>query len=630
MHRIGYLRWRAARLEKTKPKKAGARSYGPKGRRNVSNKRIFLKRFLRWEMLIVAAALLCDLNSWGHQFVKDDTSYIAGNLFIQNPRNAFRIFLKPLVPVPLAVGHMYRPMTALSLGANCWIHGLDPDAFHAVNRLIHVMISVGIFWVLRRLLATPSAALLTALLFAVHPIQTEAVTYIEGRSDALAMLFFVFGWLLHICARCSDEKKGRFFAAAWVFYLFSMMSKESGITWIAVVALTELVYFSKGSLAAFLVNLRRDLWKVFTLYLGAPLLFIALRALALKSMVQVPPLLIDNPLAHAPLLVRELTALKILFQSVGLLLWPVRLSADYSYNQIPLVTQWSSPSGILVIAASLACCLLLGWSYFRARDVFFGLGYFLATYSVVSNLVIPIGTIRADRLLYMPSLGILWIAGVLFAGLDRQIQKARLRQAFRYAVAAVMVLLAVRTVRRNGDWQDDGAIAFQTVQTSPNSSRAHHNLGSTYFARGEFVPALEQYRIAESIYAEDPGLLNDLGAVLSRLGRDEEAIRCYRRAIDLAPLYPVIRYNLARTLRARGDVAGAEVQEKAIIAFYDDLIREDPASADHHYYKAEALISQGQFEQALSECRQTLQIDPSYSAARTCIDLITRKSPAGP
>jgi tetratricopeptide (TPR) repeat protein len=620
---ISSLEMEAAQLEKRKRKKAGTRVTGLEKRRKPINRILFLKRFFRWEVLLILTALICDGSSWGHQFVIDDWVYIVENHFIQNPRNFLRILVSPLVPV-----HLYRPLTALSLGVDCWVHGLNPDGFHVVNRLIHVMICLGTFWVLRHLLSNPAAAFLTALLFAAHPIQTEAVTYIDGRSDLLAMLFFVFAWLFHIHARHSAEAKRRYFAAALVFYFFAMLSKESGITWIAVVLVTEFVYFSKSSPAALWQNLRKGLWKVFAGYLFAPLVFLALRAFAFGQVQRAHDSFVQNPLSHVPFLVRELTGLKVLFQSLGLLFWPVHLSADYSYNQIPLITQWSSPAALGCIALSLAFLLLLGWSYFRAPDVFFGLGYFLATYSVVSNLVIHIGTIRADRLLYMPSLGILLIVGILLAGLDRRLQWPMAKKALRLSLVVFVILLITRTVWRNSDWQDDRTLWLQTVQTAPNSSNAHHALGSVFFARREYSLALEQYRVAETIYAEDPMLICDLGDVLSQVGRADEAMQYYRRAVDLDPLYPMLRFKLAVALRARGDFAGAKLQDEAIIAFYDDLIRKNPSNADHHYFKAKALSAQGQLEQALSEYRRTLQLDPNYDLAREGIDWITRKMAA--
>lgn len=617
-------------MPKAKQKKAQSRAAKPGKRRNALEPAAFLKRFIRWEALLILAAIICDGNSWGHQFVLDDTSYLVENHFIQNPENAFRIFISPLVPNPVGIGHSYRPLTAFSLGANYWIHGLNPDGFHVANRLFHLIVCLGIFWVLRELLPH-SAAFLAALLFAVHPIQTEAVTYIQGRSDALAMLFFVFALLFHIRARRSDPTGKGYVAAALVFYLFAMMSKESGITWIAVALIVEYVYFSKRNPASLWQSLKGGLWKVFAGYLTAALVFLALQSFALSRVRTPETFFVDNPLAHASFLVRALTALKVLFQSLGLLLWPFNLSADYSYNQIPVISSWSSLPGLCVIAAGLAFLVVLGWSHYRAPNVFFGMSYFIATYSVVSNLILPIGTIRADRLLYMPSLGILLIAGVFLSGLDRRIQGRIANKLFRALIAVAVVLLMVQTVRRNGDWRDPATLAAKTVQSAPGSSRAHTALGTRYYTERKYDLALRQYRRAESIYSEDPTLLHNIGITLSQLGNSEEAIRYFTRAVELAPLHVTIRFNLAYALRARGDLAGAQSQYDAIIALFDDLIRKDPSVADYHFNKANALVIQEQYERALVEYKRTVEIDPKHGPARRAIfDLENRRSGSAP
>jgi protein O-mannosyl-transferase len=582
----------------------------------------YLKRFFRWELLIILAGLVCDVNSWGHQFVYDDIRYIVENKFIQTPQNFFQIFASPLGPPEL---HLYRPLTALSLGLNLWLHGLNPDGFHLANRILHVMICLVIFRVLRYLLSSTVAASLTALLFAVHPVQTEAVTCIAGRSEVLTGLFFVLAWLFHIRARESGAVKGKIFAAALVFYLFSMMSKESGITLIAVILLTEYIYYAKRSPTSLYQNLRKGLWKVFAGYLAAAALFLGLRAIVLGKMLHAPTAFVDNPLFHASLLTRELTAMKILFQSLGLLLWPIHLSADYSYNQISLITKWSEPAGIAVTIACLVFLIILGWSYYRAQNVFLSLGYFLVTYSIVSNLIIPIGTIRADRLLYMPSLGIFLLIGILLAKLDVKIQWPWAKSAFYSAVAVLLILLGVRTVYRNDDWRDAVTLWEKTIQTSPNSTRARYSLGNAYMTEKKYGLAAEQYRIAESIYAKNSELLANLGSALYQMGDTEEAIRYYRRAIELAPMYPMIRYSLIVALRARGDLAEARIQEENIIAYYDDLIRKEPLNADHHFFKANALFHLERYRQALIEYKRTAQIDPNYPLANESINLAMRK-----
>jgi tetratricopeptide (TPR) repeat protein len=231
----------------------------------------------------------------------------------------------------------------------------------------------------------------------------------------------------------------------------------------------------------------------------------------------------------------------------------------------------------------------------------------------------------------MPSLGIFLILGIFIYGLDRKIRGRTANRLFRVLVAIVLVLLMVRTVRRNGDWSDPATLAAKTVQSAPGSSRAHNALGTSYYAEKKYDLALEQYRMAESIYAEDPTLLHNIGIALFQLGNSEEAIRYFSRAVDLAPLHITIRFNLAYALRARGDLDGAKSQYDAIISLYDDLIRKDPSVTDYHFNKANALVIQERYDQALVEYRRTLEIDPDHDPARRAIfDLENRRRESAP
>lgn len=206
----------------------------------------WFQRFSRLEWLIVLAALLCDLNSWGHQFVLDDFAYVVNNRFLHDPGNFLAIFTSILVPVPHSMGQVYRPLTALTFGINCWVGGLHPDGFHLINRLLHVLTSLGVFWAVRQLIRDKGPVpLLTALLFAVHPFQVEAITYINGRADALAALFYILALYYFVRLRSSESLNLPLYLLSLAFYLLSLLSKENGITWLGAALLIDVVYFSQ-------------------------------------------------------------------------------------------------------------------------------------------------------------------------------------------------------------------------------------------------------------------------------------------------------------------------------------------------------------------------------------------------
>jgi protein O-mannosyl-transferase len=549
----------------------------------------------------------------------DDLGRILGNPLIRSPHRILEIFSSPYNFLYGMPSGLYRPLTTFSLALNVWMADLNPDGFHLVNRILHVLTCLGIFWILRHLLTHVRAAAFTALLFAVHPVQTEAITYIDGRSDALVMCLFVFGWLCFIRARRTTTGQVRPYTFSLVFYILALLSKENAITWLAVVLLTELVYFSQARLKNFWLHLRENFLRIYAGYIVTSLLYLALRWSVLKEVSKIAVTELDNPLAHAHSLERLLTALKILFLSLGQLLWPIHWSADYSYNQIPLITPGESLAAGTVLGLTAALIVAVALTYYRTPDVFFGLAFFFVTYSIVSNLLVPIGTIRADRLLYMPSLGILLIAGLGLTSIDGLLAHSRTKNAFVVGVGLLILALAARTIDRNRVWRNEFTLYLQTVQDAPRSAKAHNNLGAQYFSRGELEPALEQYQIAEAIKPDYPDLLNNMGSVFSREGKPEEARAYLNRAVSLSPQNPEIRNNYGLALRAQGDLAGA-------IAQYDIVLQKYPSNADAHFNKANALVAQGRIREGIMEYSRTLEIDPSYTLAQTNLNLLLQKA----
>ena len=252
-----------------------------KTRRSKPSRTIIPDGLRRWEWLIILAALACDWNSWGHQFVVDDLSRIVGNPLIRGFGHIHEIFFSPYNLMYGMPSGLYRPLTTLSFALNYGIHGLNPDGFHAVNRLLHVLTSLGAFWILRRLIPDSSVAIITALLFAVHPIQTEAITYISGRSDCLVLFLFVFCWLFFIRARSTGLSRP--YTGSLVFYFLALLSKESAITWLGVALLTEFVFFSQSQLKTFWLHLREHFVKLYAGYLFVSAAYLAMRFSALKG-----------------------------------------------------------------------------------------------------------------------------------------------------------------------------------------------------------------------------------------------------------------------------------------------------------------------------------------------------------
>jgi Flp pilus assembly protein TadD len=507
------------------------------------------------------------------------------------------------------------------MGINLWISGANPDSFHLVNRLLHVLICLGIFWTLRRLIPEPrSTAFFASLLFAVHPIQVEAITYLTGRFDALAMLFFVYAWFYFIRSRLSSGPPSiKPYVLSLLFYTLALYSKENAITWLGVVFLTELVYFAHGDIREFLRRLRQDFWRVYPGYFALTIGYLVVRSHILRILAVASAPFTDNPLVNPSFLIRVLTPLKVLFQSLGLFFWPIHFSSDYSYNQIPLITRWNSPAALVVFLLTAVLLLLLAWSYRRLPPLFFGLGFFLVTYSVVSNIVIPIGTIRADRFLYLPGLGLCLLVGWAVARWEERFKEPGRKRTLQVSFAALLLMLAVRTIVRNGDWKNNFSLFLSAAEVSPRSAKSQMNLGAMYLERGELALAEQRLQLALSIDPNYSSALSVMGVVLLQEGKLDEAVPYFRRALKSYPNNLQASINLGMTMVNLGNLSEA-------IETVDAVLRQHPDNAEAHACKGLALEKQGKTKEALSEYEKAIQADPGDTWIRNNLNQLLQKA----
>ncbi len=266
--------------------------------------------------------------------------------------------------------------------------------------------------------------------------------------------------------------------------------------------------------------------------------------------LRVPPLFVDNPLAYVSAPRRIATALVVLLDYLGVLALPIRLSADDTFDQVPVVT---SAVDVRLLAA-LAVLALAAAVAFRARRrvpaAWYGLLFFLAALAITSNVLVPIGTIEAERLVYLPAFGFC-VAVAALAGVASDRVGPR-------TIAVVVLALGLRTWIRNADRRDDYALFTATAVTSPNSARAQSNAGAVYAQRAEFDEALRHYETAARIRPTFVPAQIGVGRLLAMQGRSAEALAAFDAARhgDTPSAEASLRAGDLRL--ATGDAAGAE------------------------------------------------------------------------
>lgn len=417
------------------------------------------------------------------------------------------------LPLFFAGHEWFRPLTVFSLRLDYALAGLRPFWYHVHNVLLHALATALVYAIFRRF--DERKAIIAAALFAVIPVHSEAVANIASRSELLAAVFGL--------AALTQVARP---ALAGALLLFALAAKESAV---AVPALALLLWWRSpqrpprrlvlATLSAFAVAIVA--YGALRLWLhGAP-------GLSETSLYNV-----DNPLVAAGWAGRVRTAVVLLAQNLLICLVPYHLSADYSYAEVIPLSSWLD-FPFLLWTSALAGALAAATTIRRTRpNVLRGLAWFCIGALPVSNLLFPIGTIRAERLLYVPS------AGVCLLGAEALALLIERRVRFAAALAVVLIVsLGEMAVKRTFIWQDEESLFTAMVADAPRSAKAHFELGGYRLRTDNCVAALPSFRRALEIYPNF--LMAQIGqaACLEVIGDTAAAKSLYRDLLDANPSY---------------------------------------------------------------------------------------------
>ncbi len=564
--------------------------------------------------MLVLLATLPFLNSFGNGFAFDDRLAI-----VEDPR------ITSLKNIPLVLssgywagipegGRLYRPLVTTSYAVNYALGGLQPFGYHLTNLLLHLVASLLLYRIALRLFCHQEGAWVAAALFAVHPLHTEAVTGIVGRAELFAALFFLLAWWWDL------EHRGRlrYLAGAFAAFGLALISKEHAVALPLVLVLSDL-YVAKNRDTQWRPEAARaGLWFVWR-YVGYLLVLIGYLLCRFVAVgVGLPrPSLLDNPLAHLPLVPRLMTALVVAGRYLWLMVWPQYLSADYSYNQIPAVNSPMAPGLLLALLAWGTLIGIAAWSYARGRQAFLCAGFTLVTFLPASNFLIPIGTILGERLFYLPSAGLCLLAGVVWRGVEDRRRGTKYFHALRRVglvlLATVIVLLSARTVVRNRDWQNDATLFLSALEIAPNSAKVHFNVGSVYLEKRLYDDAVRELKASVAILPWAQAH-RKLATVYLRQGLLEAATTQYREALGLGPHDAGTNKDLGYVLLKQGMI------EEAIAALKTAILL-DPQLADAHYTLGRALVEQDRWPEAIAAYQEARRLKPDFMEASYALGL---------
>ena len=540
-------------------------------------------------------------NSLSNGLVYDDRTVVVRNEAVRHPFGWRALLLTSSWAPDAQVIIAYRPLTTWTFALNYAAHGDGPFGYHLVNVLAHAGVSALVVALAAAFGLSATAAGLAGALFAVHPIHTEAVGNVVGRAEILAagLTLLALLWQRRCAAAGWTLSAG---ASSILACALAMLAKEQAIALAALAPLADLALLDGGSPRLFLRRLRGRRALFYLALAAVTACYLLLRTAALGHVAGSRETIgfWMNPAASAPTPRRVLTALKVLAVAIKLLILPVGLSADYSFRQISVVTSAGEPGALagILVAAGLALLAAVLWR--RQRVAFVWLGLSLLTYGVVSNLCIPIGTIFAERLLYLPSVG---FCALVVMALARPSGRWR-----RVAAAVLLVGWGALTVQRNPVWHDQLGFAEALAADAPDSSHAHHVLGTTYAALGRDQEALTELARATAILPDNVGSLYNAAVIHQRRNEADEALALYRRLTDVDPGYFAAWVNSATIQENLGAYGPALDAAQRAVALR-------PTAFEGYVVTGVALRGLGRLDEAQSAFEQALRLVPGQPEA---------------
>jgi tetratricopeptide (TPR) repeat protein len=561
--------------------------------------------------IIVVATTAAYINSLHGVMVFDDAGSILDNSTIRRLGDIGSVLSPPATGTTVTG----RPLLNLSLAINYASGGLDVRGYHAVNILIHVLAALALFGIARRTIHSDGRATLTlsfviALIWAVHPLQTESVTYIVQRAESLAGLFYLL--TLYLFIRSSEQSPGR----ALGFQFLSVgacvlgdATKEILVTAPVIVLLYDRSFLAGSFKAA--LRLRRGY------YICLALTWAVLGVLALHTGDRGATAGADA--SHR--IGYWLTQFHAVAHYLRLAFWPAPLVLDYGTGLAPSVAS-VLPSMLLV--TGLAACTLLallrpGQPGSARRALGFCGAAFFAILAPTS--IVPVTTqVMAEHRMYLPLAPV--VAAVVIGGYSL-LRRARggdpgaTRPLFPWLAACLVAAAALGcgSVARNRDYLSELAIWKETDGAWPHNPRVQSDLGLALWHLGDAQGAIAHFREALRLKPDYPYVLVNLGNTLDAVGRRDEALAALWEALRLDPFSAEGHYDLGNILLHMGK------PDRAVTA-YLEAVRLSPGNPDFQYNLGNALVQAGRPEEAAAAFGRAIALRPDFTYAHANLGLV--------
>ena len=536
--------------------------------------------------LVVTLVFLIYFPTLSFEFTNwDDHQYVQNNQAIRTPgwSGLKKIFTKS---IPARHGD-YIPVTILSYWVDYQWWGLRPTGYHLTNVLLHALCSGLMFLLLKRLTMRPVASMMVTLLFALHPMNTEAVTWVAERKSVMAMFWMLLSF--HAFLSCKQRLKAHrgCFCLSLLFYVLACLSKTA-VVFFPLILMAYQICLAKMSLRRsalaivpfFLISILTGTGRIFGHYASGQMDW--------------------KPFETA--WVQVLTVFEIFGGYLKTLMIPVNLNNSYTLETSSSFFDLDVLFGLISMVAMIflaARCLR------RYPLVCFGVAWYVAAWLPHAQIIAIPPALRADRYVYYSSTG-LFLA--LVFGIDqlilnvRQVLTTRKLRAASCALGFILIgVLASMTILRNCVWSDSISLWRDSVKKYYRNFQAHYNLGDAYGKKGRLDEAISEYKKALAMNPRYTKAYNNLGVAYSDKGMLDEAISKYKKALTINPNHVMSHYNLGNAYDKKGNSDEA-------ISEYKKALSINPNFAEAHNNLSVTYYSKGNYKLAIVHCNKAIEL----------------------
>jgi Flp pilus assembly protein TadD len=567
-------------------------------------------------LLICLLSVLAYANSLGGAFVFDDTEQIVENQEIRSWDNLTKAFTTHVwefrnqpgrlnAPPPLPY---YRPLFTVMLTGEFHLFGLWPQGWHLVSLLLHILCAIGVFYVILQASGRSLIALFAALLFAVHPVHAESVSWISGMTDPLFGVFFLASLYFFLKARsgCDDLEKHRAFVWSLVLFAFSAFAKETALSLVLLVFGFELIASTAIGSERFVKAFKRALP-----YAAVAFVYLVPRYLALGELMWKNPQAPARPLAYT-LLTLPLVGVTYIFH----LLWPIGLSVTYNMHFITSKTA----TGFLLPAAALA---LIATALFLcrkgiSREIWQALLLIFVPLMPVLNL----GQVSREEYLvfdhylylsvagfgYLVALGIAKLGALESSGNQTTIAGIRRSELAMAAFVMIAVVATAGAARENRSWADSYSLWSNVARVRPAYWAAHYNVGLALLDSKRFEEARASLERASALKPDESDVADALGRACDGLGDTPGAVARFKRSIEINPEMFESYNNLGTVYFKTDNYTLAEANFAA-------AVRLRPEASASRFNLGLCYSREGRYRDATREFERVVQLTPDDAEA---------------